>query len=588
MEELYVQKDGLLFTPDGKTILGIDDDAGVFSGRVPYGAHYIDDEVFTGCSYESITLPDSIEKLGNKLFANSKNLKTVKLPPEIKELSPNLFYGCSNLIKVYMPNELIGFPEGLFYGCSSLEEIPFRAGIKILPKNVFAECTSLRSLVIPNTVESIEDGAVKNCINLKALVLPSSLQSLSENAFEGCTALRNIRIDGNNKIFFVNEDDGCLYEHTSDGDKLRIKVTALQNQQVSFFKENVDDESDDFYSDEDFDEIDETFSSEVLATEEEATALNQNGVDIPTETTTEPQEITEDIVEEIPEVIQENNSELENQNELEIEKDSSKDDSIGLAEEERNSILGDNSTQDVQQNNQENNIDEMLQDILRDNAGKTAAAPQVAVDNKETQVLSQMMDIMNDNQKPSEDSKVSEDELEQLFSNNESTVKREQKSTGSDNQDNEYSKLSILLNSVSLNKVLEFTPKGEAPLDSDLFVIAENTIDGSNGEKIFTPKLERCCNTFAHIQDFKRVILLNGLPFDNPEFEQFYHQFMANRNVILACEAQSPAKLSDYARKICSESRISLERESLITQRKKISTKNSSLIKLVIQDIYDN
>jgi len=77
------------------------------------------------------------------------------------------------------------------------------------------------------------------------------------------------------------------------------------------------------------------------------------------------------------------------------------------------------------------------------------------------------------------------------------------------------------------------------------------------------------------------------LPVDNEEFMRFYHIQMSQKNVILACEAPSPSALSGYAKTICQESRISLEREELMEQRTRINTKNNSLIKLVIQDKYN-
>ena len=96
-----------------------------------------------------------------------------------------------------------------------------------------------------------------------------------------------------------------------------------------------------------------------------------------------------------------------------------------------------------------------------------------------------------------------------------------------------------------------------------------------------------CCKTFAHIQNFRRVILLKGLPLNNEEFVQFYYHFMASKNVILACNAKGPSSMSDYANTVCEQSRISLDRNELADQRKRISIKNDMLIKLVIQDIYE-
>ena len=59
----YIKKNGLLYSEDLHTVLGVDDTSTEFNGRVPFGAHKIDDDVFSDCPYESISLPDSVTEL---------------------------------------------------------------------------------------------------------------------------------------------------------------------------------------------------------------------------------------------------------------------------------------------------------------------------------------------------------------------------------------------------------------------------------------------------------------------------------------------------------------------------------------------
>lgn len=265
--EQIVRKNGLLYTPDLHTVLGVDVETDEFKGRIPFGAHYVDEEVFTECPYEKIDLPDSVVGIGVALFKDSPNLKSVRLPEKVTELPPYLFSGCTSLVKVKMPNVVYSFPEGLFQNCSSLPEIPFRAGIRELPQFVFQGCSSLVSLVIPSTVERIEAHSVEGCTNLTTLVLPEFLHELDETAFDNCPNIRNIRISEDNPYFYVSEEDGCLYEHTKDGDKLRLRVAGSKPAGVSFLKEDVDDsidkEIEDFYTDEDILEDDDDFSAEI-------------------------------------------------------------------------------------------------------------------------------------------------------------------------------------------------------------------------------------------------------------------------------------------------------------------------------------
>lgn len=504
MAQSYIIKNGLIYTPDLKTVIGVDVESGTFNGRVPFGAHFIDDEVFSECPYENVSLPDSIEKLGNNLFSGSKNLKSIKLPSYIDELPSYMLSNCTSLVKVTMPTQILGFGEGLFNGCTSLEEIPFRAGVEEIPENFCSGCTSVKSLVIPNGVTKINSCAAAFCTSLKAIVLPATLEYLADDAFKGCVAIQNIRVDGDNEKFFV-KDDGCLYEKTATGEKLKVAVSGAIQQDVSFYSENVDEvTADPFFTNEDNDEVDDTFSAEVEATAEE-----------------------------------------------------------------------------------ENSLSDAVNDILNEEKSRSEACSDVSVSVSELEMLSTTMEALSDNTQTTKSSAVTEDELACLSMGSDTPESISEIGVESADKDKIDSKTSILMSSAQFSKVIDCKPEDEPTASGELYVIAENTVKDGFGVETFTPKLELCCKTFAHIQNFRRVILLKGLPLNNEEFVQFYYHFMASKNVILACNAKGPSSMSDYAKAVCEQSRISLDRNELADQRKRISIKNDMLIKLVIQDIYE-
>ncbi|MCR5187469.1 MAG: leucine-rich repeat domain-containing protein [Treponema sp.] len=533
MSDAFIKKHGLLYSTDLHTVIGVDDTSTEFKGRIPYGARAVDAEVFSDCPYQSISIPDSVKELGPALFENSLRLETVKLPANVTELPPYLFSGCSALYKVTMPSTLTALPEGLFKGCASLTDIPFRAGIKVLPEEFMSGCTSIKSLVVPNTVEIIGPRAVANCSGLESLVLPESVREIAEDAFEGCNSIHTIRIEGESEYFFIK--DGSLYQNTDSGEKLVIKAYSINNEGVNFFKDNVDDEPIEASEDEEVEDDDTFFSAEIGASDEEMKDYNE--------------------------------SENKTDNEVKDEKEN----------------INDYKKETGEGKMDESNIDSMLADIMGDEKKRTEVSEEVAVSDKESEVLAETMAVMEEDA-PKSNVAVTTDELENLFSKHEEEV---QASNNAEADDGALDKKSrILVDTVEFSKVLEFEPAGEAPADPVLFVIAEKTVETADG-KDFSPKLISCCKTFARIHDFKRVIMLAGLPLDNEEFEQFYFHYMNKKNVILACEAESPATLSDYCKKICQESRISLDKDELNEQRKRVTIKTDTLIKLVIRDKYD-
>ncbi len=541
----YIKKNGLLYSEDLHTVLGVDDTSKDFTGRVPFGAHKIDDDVFSDCPYESISLPDSVKELGNCLFENSKALEKVKLPSGLTELPPYLFSGCSALTKVTMPSAVSAFPEGLFKNCQSLTDIPFRAGITVLAESVFEGCTSLKTLVIPNTVKRIEAKAVAGCTSLESVVFPSCLEYLAPDAFDGCSALRSLRVDGDGGLFYVGENDGCLYEAADEGDKIVVKASSFNRASVSFFKDNADDisaglsESDD----EEF-EDDDTFSAEIGASDDEAAFMQ---VEQPA---AEPKASVEAAVDTAPEPVFDSKPEPE---------------------------------ADTASSNENSAVDSMLADIMGDEKERSELSDEVAVSAEETLLLSETMTVMAESSQ-SAASGITDSELEKLFEKNEET---EFATHNTDNPEVLDSKAQILTDSVEFSAVYDFEPADQLPEDPELYVIAEKLAKDENGKENFSSKLVACCQTFARIHDYKRVVMIYGLPLDNDEFLQFFKHFIAKKNVILACEAESPASLSDFGKKICEYARISLKREELAEQRRTAVLKTKTLVKLVIRDKYE-
>ena len=225
MQDITIKKNGLVYTEDMKTVLGVDEESTLFSGTVPNGADAVGAEAFTCCKFTRVSLPESIKHVGDNLFSNSEKLEWVHLPSSLKQLAPYMFSGCTSLIHVDMPVEINEFPEGLFYGCSSLQEIPFRYGITVLPENVFARCSSIVSLAIPDTVKKICKGAISDCENLQTIVFPEKLEELEEGAISGCPKLIRMRIQGDNSLFYTNPEGDTLFKKSAGGDIEVFKIT---------------------------------------------------------------------------------------------------------------------------------------------------------------------------------------------------------------------------------------------------------------------------------------------------------------------------------------------------------------------------
>ena len=568
----FIKKNGLIYSEDLKTLVGIDFENNTFMGRVPFGVHYIEDEVFAGCNYQSVSLPDSVERIGNSLFENSKNLQRVKLPAMITELPPYLFAGCSSLNKITMPNQLNGFSEGLFYGCSSLEEIPFRLGISELPENVFAGCSSIKSIVLPNSITKICSGAFANCTSLESIVLPENLISIADDAFAGCEKIRTIRISDSNNLFFVDDETGNLYEKTVDGQKCIFQITKEQSQEIRMFDNDIN-PNELMLLDED---EDDDYNVDLGAAEDELASVI---IDVPESTQEESESHEVKVAESKEQTLEEKLAEIMQaekrsyaHNELSIEElqqifTKKYEPEPEITPEVENEIV-------VPEENETSEVETIIETPIETQEENKTFVAETESEIPQDFVVQPKLEL-NEDVALYEDSEQSEIQDE---------VQNQQEISEIAQID---SKTQLLLDSVEFSQIANFVSKDQVPSDRELFVIAEKVVSDANENKNFSQKLQHYCKQVAAVQDFTRIYLLYGIPVENDEFMQFYHHFISRRNVILACDAPSPSKLSDFCKLVCEESNISLDREDLLQQRKQIATKNDSLIKLVIQDKYE-
>jgi hypothetical protein len=73
---------------------------------------------FSGCkSLESISIPDSISKMGENVFFNCKSLVSITLSQGMTEIPYAAFYYCENLSSVVIPKSITKISDYAF--CSS-------------------------------------------------------------------------------------------------------------------------------------------------------------------------------------------------------------------------------------------------------------------------------------------------------------------------------------------------------------------------------------------------------------------------------------------------------------------------------------
>ena len=111
------------------------------------------------------------------------------------------FADCKSLTSISVPDSVNAIGNGAFSGCSSLASINIPNSVTTIRGSAFCNCLSLTSITIPESVTSIEIAAFSGCSSLTNITIPDLVASIGDHAFYNCSSLTNITVSENNKYF---------------------------------------------------------------------------------------------------------------------------------------------------------------------------------------------------------------------------------------------------------------------------------------------------------------------------------------------------------------------------------------------------
>ena len=224
---------------------------------------------------QEITLPNSVESIGNEAFIGCSNLTTITIPENIKRIGHNVFGYCdaltnvvwnaknyvvqpdddgaiyslfgydSNITSFVIGQHVEEFPTEMLYIMTSLNHIAVESGntrydsrsncnaiietatntllrgcnttiipqgVVVIGDNALSECRNIRSIEIPNTVTTIGSNAFSGCIALESITIPSSIQVIEQGAFSACPSIVSIKVDEQNPIFDSRNNCNAIIE----------------------------------------------------------------------------------------------------------------------------------------------------------------------------------------------------------------------------------------------------------------------------------------------------------------------------------------------------------------------------------------
>ena len=162
-----------------------------YGGRT-YTVSAIGESAFSGGSITSVTIPETVTRIGMRAFVECSSLSSITLPRSLTNIGEFVFYGCSSLASIVIPEGVTSIREHAFQGCSSLSSITIPRNVKDIGYGAFWGCSSLTSIEIPQNVTTIEYGTFWGCSNLKSVTFPKGLSEIDNTAFYGCNNLTTV------------------------------------------------------------------------------------------------------------------------------------------------------------------------------------------------------------------------------------------------------------------------------------------------------------------------------------------------------------------------------------------------------------
>ena len=102
-------------------------------------------------------------------FEDCTGLTSVTIPDSVKRIGEYAFKGCTGLTSVIIPNSVTSIGDWAFQDCIGFTSITIPNSITSIESGTFCGCTGLTSVTIPNSVTRIEKYAFSQCENIRTL-----------------------------------------------------------------------------------------------------------------------------------------------------------------------------------------------------------------------------------------------------------------------------------------------------------------------------------------------------------------------------------------------------------------------------------
>lgn len=160
---------------------------------LPESIKAIGSAAFLNCkNLDSIVIPQNVTEIGDSAFHDCYSLKNISLNTGLSIIGAHAFSGCGfNYINI--PNTVESIGENAFEG-SSLISISIPSKIKKIEQYTFQNCNKLIDITLPEGIYSIGNSAFRECRSLETIFIPSSVKYIEDWCFYNSKSLTDVYI----------------------------------------------------------------------------------------------------------------------------------------------------------------------------------------------------------------------------------------------------------------------------------------------------------------------------------------------------------------------------------------------------------
>lgn len=182
------------------------------------GTKIVADLALWGCyEMQSVSIPNSMEYIGNAAFSGCKALTSLTIPNGVKSIGYEAFNNLIKIKSVTIPDSVTTVGYAAFQSCAALETVKLSDSLTRIEERTFKDCSALKAIDIPASVTFIGKEAFRNCAGLKSLTIPDGIKTLSEGAFAGCSGLTSITVPCGLALGAFNYSTSINTVHITEG-----------------------------------------------------------------------------------------------------------------------------------------------------------------------------------------------------------------------------------------------------------------------------------------------------------------------------------------------------------------------------------